>query len=100
MTLPPNGLSPETIFQQLDEFTQEDVDWASGRVFGYIFDPGSDILNFAKHVYKRFLSHNTLDFTVYPSLLRLENELAGMMRDHLRGDAQVVGNLRGLWRSR
>jgi glutamate/tyrosine decarboxylase-like PLP-dependent enzyme len=85
-------MSREAIRQKLDEFKKDDVDWASGRVFGYVFDPGADILEFAKEVYTRFLTENALDFTVYPSLLRMENDLAAMLRTHLRGDAQVVGN--------
>lgn len=92
MKLPATGKPGQIILQELDEYKTEDVDWTSGRVFGYVFDPGPDILDFAKQAYNRFLSENALDFTVYPSLLRLENELVGLMRSHVRGDDQVVGN--------
>ncbi len=92
MQLPASGINSETLLEKLKDYKQADVDWSSGRVFGYVFDPGAEILEFGKQVYNRFLTENALDFTVYPSLLRLENELTAIMRRHLRGDDQVVGN--------
>jgi sphinganine-1-phosphate aldolase len=92
MKLPKSGLKAAEIFQKLDAYASGDVDGSSGRVFGYVFDPGSDISEFAKQVYSRFLSANALDFTVYPSVLRFENDLIAIMRRHLRGGDEVVGN--------
>lgn len=92
MKIPPSGMKREEICATLDAYRKDDVDWSSGRVFGYVFDPGAEILAFAKEVYNRFLTENALDFTVYPSLLRMENDLVAIMRHHLRGDGQVVGN--------
>ncbi|RJQ74591.1 MAG: aspartate aminotransferase family protein [Desulfobacteraceae bacterium] len=92
MHLPETGHKKEEIFGKLDEYTSKDVDGSSGRIFGYVFDPGSDILEFAKQVYARFLSANALDFTVYPSVLKFENDLVAIMRSHLGGDDEVVGN--------
>jgi len=92
MQIPSAGMDRDAIFDQLTEYKKDDVDWTSGRVFGYVFDPGADILAFGKEVYNRFLTENALDFTVYPSLLRLENDLVAMIRRHLRGNDQVAGN--------
>lgn len=92
MKIPSSGMQEADIFSLLEDYKKDDVDWSSGRVFGYVFDPGPGILEFAKKVYNRFLTENALDFTVYPSLLRLENELVAIMREHLRGDDHVVGN--------
>ncbi|MFW6081216.1 MAG: aspartate aminotransferase family protein, partial [Desulfosalsimonas sp.] len=92
MKIPLSGMQQADIFSLLEDYKKDDVDWSSGRMFGYVFDPGPGILEFAKKVYNRFLTENALDFTVYPSLLRLENELVAIMREHLRGDAHVVGN--------
>lgn len=92
MQIPQTGMKKEAIFHKLDEYKSEDVDGSSGRVFGYVFDPGSDILDFAKQVYTRFLSENALDFTVYPSVLHFENDLVSIMRTHLGGGGEVVGN--------
>ncbi|MCD4744313.1 MAG: aminotransferase class V-fold PLP-dependent enzyme [Desulfobacteraceae bacterium] len=92
MELPQKGLTKEDIFKKLDKYKEDDLDWQSGKAFGYIFDPGQEILQFAKQVYNMFLSENALDFTVYPSLLSFENDLVSIMRKHLNGDENVVGN--------
>jgi glutamate/tyrosine decarboxylase-like PLP-dependent enzyme len=39
-----------------------------------------------------YLSENALDPTVFPSLLRMENEVVAMAAAHLNGDAEVAGN--------
>jgi glutamate/tyrosine decarboxylase-like PLP-dependent enzyme len=92
MQLPKKGIATEALFQKLGEFRSEDLDWRSGRVFGYVFDPGPEVREVGKRAYSMFLTENGLDFTVFPSLLRLENELVAMATAHLGGDENVVGN--------
>ncbi len=92
MRLPESGLSHDTIFERLDAFRSNDLDWRAGRTFGYVFDPGEEIRSIGEEAYLKFLTENGLDFTVYPSLLRLENELVAILRNHLNGDDAVVGN--------
>ena len=92
MKIPETGRERDEIFEALGRYKKNDMDWQSGRAFGYIFDPGKEILSFAKEVYNLFLSENALDFTVYPSLLQMENDLVSMMRKHLQGGQEVVGN--------
>ena len=92
MELVKKGKSREDILKELARYKKDDLNWQSGQAFGYIFDPGQDILEFAKQVNNMFLSENALDFTVYPSLLSFENDLVSIMRKHLSGDENVVGN--------
>ncbi len=92
MKIPRNGLKKDEIFEKLNSFRANDLDWRSGRVFGYIFDPGPEVRKVSKEAYSMFLTENGLDFTVFPSLLKLENELVDMGRKHLNGNEQVVGN--------
>jgi sphinganine-1-phosphate aldolase len=92
MGIPKKGMDGEGILQRLESFRKGDLDWRSGRVFGYVFDPGEEIMNVGKAAYSAFLTENGLDFTAFPSLLRLENELAGMLSEHLGGDDEAVGN--------
>jgi len=92
MRLPEAGLSRDKIFEQLDAFRSDDFDWRAGRTFGYVFDPGEEIRRVGEEAYLGFLTENGLDFTVYPSLLRLENELVAILRNHLNGDDAVVGS--------
>ncbi len=92
MGIPKQALVKEDIFQRLEAFRARDLDWRSGRVFGYVFDPGEDVMAVGKEAYAAFLTENGLDFTAFPSLLCLENELVGMLSEHLGGNSRVVGN--------
>lgn len=92
MKFPDTGISHDEIFERLAEFRSGDLDWRSGRTFGYLFDPGDEIRRVGEEAFLSYLTENGLDFTVYPSLLRLENELVSMIRTHLNGDEDVVGN--------
>ena len=87
------GLSEEDLFARLEEYRAGDLDTKGGRTWAYVYDPGrADIDRVAKRALVEFYDENALDPTVFPSLLRLENEVVGLARDHLRGDEQVVGN--------
>ena len=92
MEIARTGMTREAVFERLAEFRKNDIKWQEGRTYGYIFDPGKATLEVGKAAYNEFLSENGLDFTVFPSLLRLERELAAFGARHLRGDDQVVGN--------
>ena len=92
MEITRTGMTRAVIFERLAEFRKNDIKWQEGRTYGYIFDPGKATLEVGKAAYNEFLSENGLDFTVFPSLLRLERELAAFGARHLRGDDQVVGN--------
>lgn len=87
------GMDEDELFARLEEYRAGDLDTKGGRTWAYVYDPGrADIDRVAKRALVEFYDENALDPTVFPSLLRLENEVVGMARDHLRGDADVVGN--------
>jgi glutamate/tyrosine decarboxylase-like PLP-dependent enzyme len=92
MNISEKGMSEEEVFAQLEAFRKNDLKWQEGRAFGYVFDPGKDVMAVGKKAYSAFLSENGLDFTVFQSLQRLEKELAAFGAQHLRGDENVVGN--------
>jgi len=92
MKIPQKGIPKEKIFQKLEELRSNDLDWRSGRAFGYVFDAGVEVMEVGKQAYSMFLTENALDFTVFPSLLQLENDLVSMASTHVGGDEEVVGN--------
>ena len=92
MDLPKTGKSRDEIFAALADIRKEDLKWQQGRAFGYVFDPGEEIMNVGKEAYMMFLSENGLDFTVFKSLQTFEKDLARFAATHLGGDASVVGN--------
>jgi sphinganine-1-phosphate aldolase len=92
LKIPNKGLKKAEILKRLEEFRRDDMDWRSGRTFGYVYDPGREAMEISKQAYMMFLTENALDFTVFPSVLRFENELVAMCAAHVNGGSQVVGN--------
>jgi sphinganine-1-phosphate aldolase len=92
MKIPEKGMKKEEIFKLLDHYKGKDLDWKSGRVLGYIYYPGKKAHDVIDEAYTKYLTENALDPTTFPSALRLENEVTGMVADLLRGDENVVGN--------
>jgi sphinganine-1-phosphate aldolase len=92
MRIPQRGLSREALFQTLDAYRANDMPWREGRIWAYIYDPGREAEEVIKQAYAMYLTENGLDPTVFPSTLRLENEVVAMAAAHLQGDAKVVGN--------
>ncbi len=92
MKIPAKGMAREDIFKTLENYKNKDLDWKSGKVLGYVYYPGHQAHDVIDRAYTMYLTENALDPTSFPSLLRLENEVVGMVADLLRGDDQVVGN--------
>ncbi|PRQ05402.1 pyridoxal phosphate-dependent decarboxylase family protein [Enhygromyxa salina] len=92
LSLPADGLSAAEIGERIEQYREADVDWRSGKVLAYIFDPGEQAEAVIKQAYTAYLSENGLDPTAFPSLLKFEKEVVAMAASHLRGDEQVVGN--------
>jgi sphinganine-1-phosphate aldolase len=87
------SLTEAELFARLEEYRAGDLDAKGGRTWAYVYDPGrADIDRVAKRALVEFYDENALDPTVFPSLLRLENDVVGLARDHMRGDDAVVGN--------
>ena len=92
MKIPTKGIAREDIFKILESYKGADLDWKSGKVLGYVYYPGHEAHDVIDRAYTMYLTENALDPTSFPSLLRLENEVVGMVADLLRGDNEVVGN--------
>ncbi|HLT36816.1 MAG TPA: aspartate aminotransferase family protein [Enhygromyxa sp.] len=91
-SIPPRGSTPEQIAERLEAFRDADLDWRSGKVWAYMFDPGETAERVIKQAYTAYLSENGLDPTAFPSLVRMEKEVVAMAASHLGGDPEVVGN--------
>ncbi|MBI3786380.1 MAG: aspartate aminotransferase family protein [Deltaproteobacteria bacterium] len=92
LKIPGKGRSKDEVFERLEAFRKDDVDWRSGRTWAYVYDPGPQAEEVIKRAYMMYLSENGLDPTAFPSTLRLETELVAMAASHLKGDDEVVGN--------
>jgi glutamate/tyrosine decarboxylase-like PLP-dependent enzyme len=93
MKIPEKGLPKEQVLGTLQAFKSRDMDWKSGKVWCYVYNPGEDPAEVVKQAYLSFLTENGLDPTVFPSMLKLETEVVRMLATLLRGDGNVVGHL-------
>ena len=92
MRIPAKGISKEEIFERMEAYRAGDMNWREGRTWAYVYDPGPEAEEVIKQAYMMFLTENALDPTVFPSVLRFENELVAIASAHLSGDDEVVGN--------
>ena len=93
MRIPEQGLGEAELFEVMGTYRDHDLDTKGGRTWAYVYDPGRpDVDLVAKRALLEYYDENSLDPTVFPSLLRFENEVVGMARHHLRGGPDVVGH--------
>jgi len=91
--LPPSGLPREQVLARLADYRAHDLAARGGRAFAYVYDADRPDVDALSHeVYASFLDVNGLDPTVFPSLLRLENEVVGIAAAHLGGGPATVGS--------
>jgi len=93
MQIPEKGLSKDQILGTLQAFKSRDMDWKSGMVWCYVYNPGDETAEVVRQAYLMFLTENGLDPSVFPSLLKLETDVVRMVATLLRGDEGVVGHL-------
>jgi len=71
-------MSKKEILQHLTSFQQNDLNTKGGKVWAYVYDSGlAELDTIAMEAYKMFANHNGLDFSVFPSLLKMENDIVG-----------------------
>ncbi|MEM2458567.1 MAG: aspartate aminotransferase family protein [Archaeoglobaceae archaeon] len=90
--LPKKGLSKEEILQKLKDYAAEDLDPHSGRLFTIAFEPGiEEMREVAFEAIKMFAFKNMLDFTEFPSMIRMEKDIIDYATSLMHGDEQVAG---------
>jgi sphinganine-1-phosphate aldolase len=91
--LPKEGSSAEQILSNLQSFKSQDVPWATGRAFAYVYEPPADAKAVISQAFVSYLSENVLDPTSFPSLLKMERDVISIVANVLGGDSQTVGNI-------
>src|SRR3954469_23068818 len=92
--LPAEGTAPDDLWALMDEARADDVDWRGGRVAGYLFLGGEDVLAVAKRAHADFSSENGLSAKAFPSLQCFESEVIAMTAGLFHGE-QAVGSITG-----
>ncbi len=87
------GFPPSQLLERLASYASIDMDPSSARLWGHIYEPGvEEAWKIALEAYALYQKKNMLDPTVYPSIIRLENEVVSAVADLMGGDENVVGN--------
>ncbi len=74
------------------DMKSNDLPWATGKVFAYVYEPAPDAYALIKKAYMLFLTENGLDPTAFSSLLKMEQEVIGTAIQLLNGDDKSAGN--------
>jgi glutamate/tyrosine decarboxylase-like PLP-dependent enzyme len=92
LSIPDSGRSKDDIFATLRSYRSDDLAAKGGKVWAYVFDSGRpEVAEIGEQAYTALLHENGLDPTVFPSLLRLENDVVAMALSHLNGPAGSCG---------
>ncbi len=87
MKIPEDGLDRDKIFEDLKKMASRDLDPKSGMLFSHIYETGDDKLyEVAVEAYKMFMDKTMLNFTVYPSILDMENRIISMVSKLFHGE--------------
>ncbi|MBM3176332.1 MAG: aspartate aminotransferase family protein [Chloroflexi bacterium] len=90
---PQKGMPGNDVLSTLRSLKSGDSDYKHGRMFSLIFNAGEDVARVSEEAYYAFIIENGLSPFAFPSLLKMETEVASMMADLLGGDENTVGNM-------
>jgi len=90
---PQKGIPREELLSTLRSLKSGDSDWKHGRMFSLIFNAGEDAASVTEEAYTMFVVENGLSPFAFPSLLKMETEVASMMANLFHGNSDTVGNM-------
>ncbi|HYM97244.1 MAG TPA: aspartate aminotransferase family protein [Candidatus Sulfotelmatobacter sp.] len=84
--------SAADVLSNLEALRGGDLPTHGGQTWAYVYDSGlPEIDEVATRAFMAYMSVNGLDPTVFPSLIRLENDVVSTAAQLLNGDEKVVG---------
>ena len=87
------GLSYEDILATLANLSRGEPNPASGRMFTHAYETGDlKLKELALRAYELYMDKTMLDFTVYPSIVKLERDVVRFVSKLMGGDENVVGS--------
>ena len=90
---PEHGRDADELTSQLKEWQGGDIDWKGGRAFSLVYNADDPVLERLQHrVADQFLHENALNPFVYPSLLRMEQEVVAVAAE-IFGTEPQAGSL-------
>jgi len=90
-SLPKAGLSPEKVFQALEDLRVNDVAWREGRAFSLAYHAGAEAISVAEEAYRRFSGENALSTNAFPSLRQIQADVVAMAGSWLGATSESAG---------
>ena len=87
------GLSSSDLSDLLESHKSGDIQWKEGKLFGFVYYPGSQHARISEKYYRAFFHESTLNPSTFPSLKKFEKDIIRMATDLLHGDTKVAGNI-------
>jgi glutamate/tyrosine decarboxylase-like PLP-dependent enzyme len=85
---PEQGRDSSELQELIAEWQTGDIDWKGGRAFSLVYNADDPVLEgLQHHVADRFLHENALNPFVYPSLVRMEEEVIAVAAELFGTDA-------------
>ena len=78
---PQNGIPRDQLMNELRSLKSGDNNWKEGRMFSLVFNAGEEVLSLTHEACSLFMMENGLSPFAFPSLLKMETEVAAMMAD-------------------
>ncbi|QKK02387.1 MAG: aspartate aminotransferase family protein [Pseudomonadota bacterium] len=91
-SFPTAGTPHQELMTALKRLKDDDVPWAEGRVFAYVYDPGPEAMRLVHEAYDLYLTENGLDPTAFPSAMQLERDIIAMACDLVHAPGGAVGS--------
>ena len=89
--MPQVGLSPEKVFQALEDLRVNDVAWREGRAFSLAYHAGAEAISVAEEAYRRFSGENALSTDAFPSLRQIQSDVVAMAGSWLGATSDSAG---------
>ncbi len=87
---PEHGRGPDELHSVLNEWQSGDINWKGGRAFSLVYNAADPVLEELQHrVAEQFLHENALNPFVYPSLLRMEQEVVAVAAELFGTDPEA-----------
>ena len=89
--LPPKGIPPPQVFDELESLRADDVDWRNGKVFSLAYYAGPQAIAVAEDAYRRFSGENALSTDAFPSLRIMQQDVLSMVGPWLGAHKDSAG---------
>lgn len=92
MRFPDAGRNADELLRELAARKLNDLPWAEGRVFAYVYDAGPEAMRLIGEALRMYMTENGLDPTSFPSVFELERDVIAMALDLMSAPEGAVGS--------